>query len=87
VRSYLEVTGAYDRYDQKSYGTGAIAGCSGTQSSDCSGCLECASLAAVYRCSERFDLYGGAIWSSCRVVLRVSGDVQRRSVHRRALHV
>jgi len=64
VTSSLDVTGAYYRYDQNSYGTGVYAGCSGNQSSACSGTLSAVSVTADYRFSKRFDVYAGAMWSS-----------------------
>ena len=60
----LELTGAYYRYDQNSYATGANAGCSSAAGSNqCSGSLNAASFLADYRFTKRVDVYAGAMWS------------------------
>ena len=60
----LEWTGAFYRYDQNSYATGANAGCSkAATSAQCSGSLTAVSFLADHRLTRRFDIYGGAMWS------------------------
>ncbi len=58
-----DLIGGYYRYDQNSYATGAVAGCSSTLSAACSGSENFVSFVAVYHATRRFDLYGGAMWS------------------------
>jgi predicted porin len=60
----LELTGAYYRYDQNAYATGANAGCSSaTISNQCSGSLNAVSFLADRRFTQRVDVYAGAMWS------------------------
>jgi predicted porin len=59
----LDFTAAYYGYKQNSFATGANTGCSGTQSSGCSGNENAISGVFDYRLSKRFDVYLGSFWS------------------------
>src|ERR1700681_908015 len=59
----LDLLGAYYHYKQNSFATGANAGCSGTQSSGCSGTEHVVSLMADYRFAKRFDGYLGTMYT------------------------
>ena len=58
------LTAAYYDYHQSSFASGALAGCSSTISSACSGNLAAASIASEYRFTKRFNGYAGAMWSN-----------------------
>jgi predicted porin len=59
----LDLLGAYYHYKQNSFAAGANAGCSGTQSSGCSGEENVVSLVADYRFAKRFDGYLGTMYT------------------------
>src|SRR6266446_4280927 len=59
----LDLLAAYYHYKQNSFATGANAGCSGTQSSGCSGEENVVSLVADYRFAKRFDGYLGTMYT------------------------
>ncbi|HZP67431.1 MAG TPA: porin [Rudaea sp.] len=56
----FDVTGAFYRYDQNSYG---LVHCSNASAGTCSGTLEAYSLVGDYRLTKRFDVYAGAMFS------------------------
>jgi predicted porin len=60
---HLDLTVAYYGYNQNSYGTGTLAGCTTTVSSSCSGSLEAFSFDADYAFNRHFDAYLGAMYS------------------------
>ncbi len=59
----LELTAAYYGYRQNAYGTGALAGCSTSAHSVCSGRSEAFSFDADYHFNPHFDIYAGAMYS------------------------
>jgi predicted porin len=62
---HLDLTAAYYLVHQSSYGaTAGTAGCDSIAHSTCSGNLQALSLDADYRFNVRFDIYGGAMYSS-----------------------
>ncbi len=63
VTPQFDVTGAYYRYGQNAYATGATAGCSNNSSSKCSGSENFVSVVGDYHVTKRFDIYGGAMYS------------------------
>jgi predicted porin len=60
----LDLTGAYYRYEQNSFATGANRGCHSAVSSGCSGAFNAESFAAVYKWSSHVDVYGGFMRSA-----------------------
>jgi predicted porin len=59
----LDLIGAFYGYHQNAFATGVNAGCSGTQSSGCSGKETSFSLVADYKFAKRFDGYVGTFWT------------------------
>jgi predicted porin len=59
----LDLIGAFYGYHQSAFATGANAGCSGTQSSACSGKEASLSAVADYKFAKRFDGYLGTFWT------------------------
>src|SRR5205807_10585266 len=59
----LDLMAAFYGYHQDSFATGANTGCSGTQSSACSGRESSFSLLADYKFAKRFDGYLGTFWT------------------------
>jgi predicted porin len=68
----LDLTGAYYHYSQNSYKGN---GCADNSASSCSGALHAYSLALDCRLSRRFDIYGGAMYST------VSGGLSSGYLH------
>lgn len=66
VTPRVDLAAAYYGYHQNGYGTGANAGCTGNNSTSCSGALNGLSLSADWRFTKRFDAYGGTLWTSVR---------------------
>lgn len=60
----LDVTVDYYGYHQNAYGTGTQAGCSDNSHSTCSGSFRAYAISAIYRFSNRFVAYAGAMYSS-----------------------
>ena len=60
VTPEFDITGAFYRYDQDSFGASA---CSDSSQPTCSGALQAYSLMADYRLSKRLDIYGGVMYS------------------------
>src|SRR5271165_155003 len=63
VIPHLDLTAAYYGFHQNAYGTGALAGCTTSANSACSGSLEAFSLDADYYLNKHFDAYVGAMYS------------------------
>ncbi len=57
----LDITGAYYHYYQNSFKDN---GCSDASASSCSGTLDAGSFMVDYRFTRRFDVYGGAMYST-----------------------
>ncbi len=57
------LTAAYYGFHQNAYGTGALAGCTTSANSACSGSLEAFSVDADYFFNQHFDAYLGAMYS------------------------
>ena len=60
VTPELDITGAFYRYDQDSFG--AVA-CADSSQPTCSGALQAYSLMADYRLTKHLDVYGGVMYS------------------------
>jgi len=63
VIPHLDLTAAYYGFHQNAYGTGALAGCTTSANSACSGSLEAFSVDADYFFNQHFDAYLGAMYS------------------------
>jgi predicted porin len=76
VTSDFDITGAFYRYYQRSFG---LTHCSDARAATCSGTLQAYSLMADYRLTKRFDVYGGAMYSQAADGL-ASGFLHRSTV-------
>jgi len=63
VTKALELTASYYGYRQNSFATGSNEGCTGNQSSGCSGRENAFAALADYRFTRRFDVYFGTFWT------------------------
>ena len=61
--SRFYVAGSYYGYHQNSYATGALARCSTTASSGCSGTETGIGIIGAYAVSQRFETYLGSVWT------------------------
>jgi predicted porin len=59
----LDITGAYYHEWQNSFGTGAIAGCNTSVSSQCSGTEDAVSVVVDWRFARHVDVYAGVMYS------------------------
>lgn len=64
VAPRLDLIAAFYGYHQNSYANGANTGCTTIKNAACSGTLSAGSIAAVLKLSKRFDVYGGAMYST-----------------------
>ena len=60
VTADFDLTGAFYRYHQQSFG---LTRCSDASAGTCSGTLQAYSVMADYRLTKRFDVYGGVMYS------------------------
>jgi predicted porin len=72
---HLTLIAAYYHEIQNAFGIGAVAGCSTTVSSDCSGTLDAVSFVADYVFTKHLDVYAGVEYSQAKDGL-ASGFVQ-----------